>query len=244
MRCGPQTWTPMGSTLPARPTIPPPTRTHTLISCMRSSLRRPRFRPSAQVDPESEGALLPRHTQDESKPAFTPRVGEFKFWKQSMEGIAFAFFLTFFSMFDVLVYWPILVLYFILLFVITMQKKIAHMIKWKCVSPSPPLASRALPATRPLPSPKPTLPARTLALSPTSLTGISRAPARPKNNTAGEKRQSPQLAPSSQAPAGNEGGNQPTPFVQPTYFPLPQEFRTFLLFFFFFFFFFFLQHTR
>jgi hypothetical protein len=85
------------------------------------------------VDPESEGATLPRHTGDDSKPSFTPKMGEFKFWKLSVEGIAFATLLTFFSMFNVLVYWPILVLYFLLLLVITMQKKIAHMIKWKCV---------------------------------------------------------------------------------------------------------------
>ena len=87
----------------------------------------------SQVDPESEGATLPRHTGDDSKPSFTPKMGEFKFWKLSVEGIAFATLLTFFSMFNVLVYWPILVLYFLLLLVITMQKKIAHMIKWKCV---------------------------------------------------------------------------------------------------------------
>ena len=85
------------------------------------------------MDPDSEGPTLPRHTSDDSKPSFTPRVGEFKFWKLSMEGTAVAFAMTFFSVFNVLVYWPILVLYFILLLVITMQKKIAHMIKHKCV---------------------------------------------------------------------------------------------------------------
>ncbi len=85
------------------------------------------------MDPDSEGPTLPRHTGDDSKPSFTPRVGEFKFWKLSMEGTAVASVMTFFSVFNVLVYWPILVLYFILLLVITMQKKIAHMIKHKCV---------------------------------------------------------------------------------------------------------------
>lgn len=84
-----------------------------------------------QVDPESEGPTLPRHTGDDSKPSFTPRVGEFKFWKLSMEGTGVAFLMTFFSIFDILVYWPILVLYFLLLLFVTLQKKIAHMVKYR-----------------------------------------------------------------------------------------------------------------
>lgn len=40
-----------------------------------------------------------------------------------------SFFMTFFEIFDVPVYWPILLLYFISLFLLTMKRQIKHMIK-------------------------------------------------------------------------------------------------------------------
>ena len=39
--------------------------------------------------------------------------------------------MTFFSIFDVPVFWPILLLYWLLLFVVTMKRQIKHMIKYK-----------------------------------------------------------------------------------------------------------------
>lgn len=44
-----------------------------------------------------------------------------------------AFLMTFFSMFDVPVFWPILLCYWIVLFVLTMKRQIMHMIKYKYV---------------------------------------------------------------------------------------------------------------
>jgi hypothetical protein len=44
-----------------------------------------------------------------------------------------AFVLTFFPMFDVPVFWPILLLYWIVLFALTMKRQIRHMIKYKYV---------------------------------------------------------------------------------------------------------------
>ncbi|CAL9189909.1 unnamed protein product [Musa hybrid cultivar] len=44
-----------------------------------------------------------------------------------------AFAMTFFSVFDVPVFWPILVCYWIVLFVLTMKRQIVHMIKYKYV---------------------------------------------------------------------------------------------------------------
>ena len=41
--------------------------------------------------------------------------------------------MTFFELFDVPVFWPILLLYFIVLFVITMKRQIRHMVKYKYV---------------------------------------------------------------------------------------------------------------
>lgn len=43
------------------------------------------------------------------------------------------FVMTFFSAFDVPVFWPILLCYWIVLFVLTMRRQIAHMIKYKYV---------------------------------------------------------------------------------------------------------------
>lgn len=44
-----------------------------------------------------------------------------------------AFLLTFFSIFDVPVFWPILLFYWIVLFTLTMRRQIMHMIKYKYV---------------------------------------------------------------------------------------------------------------
>ena len=44
-----------------------------------------------------------------------------------------AFVLTFFSMLDVPVFWPILLCYWGVLFVLTMKRQILHMIKYKYV---------------------------------------------------------------------------------------------------------------
>ena len=41
--------------------------------------------------------------------------------------------MTFFEIFDVPVFWPILLLYFLVLFFITMKRQIRHMIKYKYV---------------------------------------------------------------------------------------------------------------
>lgn len=44
-----------------------------------------------------------------------------------------AFVMTFFSAFDVPVFWPILLFYWLVLFVLTMRRQIIHMIKYKYV---------------------------------------------------------------------------------------------------------------
>uniref|UniRef100_A0A803LP77 Protein RER1 n=1 Tax=Chenopodium quinoa TaxID=63459 RepID=A0A803LP77_CHEQI len=44
-----------------------------------------------------------------------------------------AFVLTFFSVFDVPVFWPILLCYWVVLFVLTMKRQIAHMIKYRYI---------------------------------------------------------------------------------------------------------------
>ncbi|KAG0459986.1 hypothetical protein HPP92_023114 [Vanilla planifolia] len=70
------------------------------------------------VDPEIEGldgASLPTRGSDEFKP-FIRRLPEFKFWYSISKAICIAFVMTFFTVFDVPVFWPILLCYWIVLF--------------------------------------------------------------------------------------------------------------------------------
>ena len=62
---------------------------------------------------------------------FARRLPEFKFWLSCTKAVLISLLLSFFSIFDVPVFWPILVLYFFVLFYVTM--KITHMIKHKYV---------------------------------------------------------------------------------------------------------------
>lgn len=87
---------------------------------------------SPQIDPETDGLLLPQKNAEEFRP-FSRRVPEFKFWLSSAKATTIAFFMTFFRVFDIPVFWPILLLYFIALFVLTMKRQIKHMIKHKYV---------------------------------------------------------------------------------------------------------------
>ncbi|CAN6541895.1 hypothetical protein FF1_018794 [Malus domestica] len=93
---------------------------------------------SPQVDPEihdlssSDGPSLPTRGSDEFRP-FVRRLPEFKFWYSITKAFCIAFAMTFFSAFDVPVFWPILLFYWVVLFVLTMRRQIVHMIKYKYV---------------------------------------------------------------------------------------------------------------
>jgi len=93
---------------------------------------------SPMVDPEldpsaaPDGPALPMRGSDEFKP-FIRRLPEFKFWYAITKAFVVAFVMTFFSVFDVPVFWPILLCYWIVLFILTMKRQIMHMIKYKYV---------------------------------------------------------------------------------------------------------------
>ncbi|XP_023728451.1 protein RER1A [Lactuca sativa] len=87
---------------------------------------------SPQVDPELDGPSLPTSRSEEFRP-FVRRLPEFKFWYSITKAFCIAFTLTFFSMFDVPVFWPILLFYWLVLFVSTMKRQIMHMIKYRYV---------------------------------------------------------------------------------------------------------------
>eukprot|EP01059_Diplonema_ambulator_P035707 TRINITY_DN8527_c0_g1_i1.p1 TRINITY_DN8527_c0_g1~~TRINITY_DN8527_c0_g1_i1.p1 ORF type:complete len:184 (+),score=48.52 TRINITY_DN8527_c0_g1_i1:85-636(+) len=82
------------------------------------------------VDPESEdddqGPGLPSLAGDEYKP-FVRKMPEFKVWLSAVKAIVVCLFMTFLPFLDIPVYWPILLVYFVLLFVLTAKKQIMHM---------------------------------------------------------------------------------------------------------------------
>ncbi|POY73856.1 hypothetical protein BMF94_3026 [Rhodotorula taiwanensis] len=104
----------------------------------------PKFDPALEADTDAEeGApTLPTSKGDlaadgEFRP-FIRRLPEFKFWSvlalppySATKACSFAFIAAFIPVFDVPVFWPILVMYFCILTFITMRRQIAHMRKYK-----------------------------------------------------------------------------------------------------------------
>uniref|UniRef100_A0A1J3K2U3 Protein RER1 n=1 Tax=Noccaea caerulescens TaxID=107243 RepID=A0A1J3K2U3_NOCCA len=90
---------------------------------------------SPQDDPEASlttGGTLPTRGSDEYRP-FVRRLPEFKFWLSIIRAFVIGFTMTFFQVFDVPVFWPILLFYWVMLFFLTMRKQIQHMIKYRYV---------------------------------------------------------------------------------------------------------------
>eukprot|EP00567_Pseudictyota_dubia_P015438 CAMPEP_0197447002 /NCGR_PEP_ID=MMETSP1175-20131217/11767_1 /TAXON_ID=1003142 /ORGANISM="Triceratium dubium, Strain CCMP147" /LENGTH=196 /DNA_ID=CAMNT_0042978181 /DNA_START=185 /DNA_END=775 /DNA_ORIENTATION=- len=85
-------------------------------------------------DPRDSGPGLPTTEKDgkEYRP-FARRLPEFKFWMACSRGTCISIMMTFFSVFDVPVFWPILLMYFGVLFFMTMKRQIMHMYKHKYV---------------------------------------------------------------------------------------------------------------
>lgn len=81
-----------------------------------------------------DGLSLPTSSKEgkEYRP-FARRLPEFKFWLACTRGVGTGIMMTFFSMFDVPVFWPILLMYFGVLFFMTMKRQIMHMYKHKYV---------------------------------------------------------------------------------------------------------------
>jgi hypothetical protein len=88
--------------------------------------------PEGSSEADADGAALPSATGDEFKP-YVPKMQEYKVWRSMTKVVAICSFLTLFDLFDIPVFWPILVIYFILLFVTQMAGRIQHMLKHKYV---------------------------------------------------------------------------------------------------------------
>ncbi|BDD56065.1 retention in endoplasmic reticulum protein 1 [Monascus purpureus] len=96
----------------------------------------PKFDPSLTQDESMEdgdaSSSLPTKQDDEFRP-FIRRLPEFKFWHAATRAIAIAFICSWFAVFNIPVFWPVLVMYWIILFVMTMRRQIQHMIKYRYV---------------------------------------------------------------------------------------------------------------
>ncbi|CAI4925781.1 CRE_HP_G0004330.mRNA.1.CDS.1 [Saccharomyces cerevisiae] len=91
----------------------------------------PKFDMSLQQD-EENNELEAGEKSEEFRP-FIRRLPEFKFWYNSIRATIISLLLSLFSIFDIPVYWPILLMYFILLFFLTMRRQIQHMIKYRYI---------------------------------------------------------------------------------------------------------------
>ena len=82
----------------------------------------PKFDPSNEaIDNDMEDGSaggLPTKQDEEFRP-FIRRLPEFKFWYSATRAISIGFVCTWFSIFDVPVFWPVLVVYWLILFALT-----------------------------------------------------------------------------------------------------------------------------
>ncbi|KAI9486655.1 MAG: retrieval of early ER protein Rer1 [Benjaminiella poitrasii] len=96
----------------------------------------PKFDPSIELDAQAsemeEGPSLPVKNDEEFKP-FIRRLPEFKFWYSVTKAVVISIICSLFPFFDIPVYWPILLMYFIILFGLTMRRQISHMVKYRYI---------------------------------------------------------------------------------------------------------------
>ncbi|KAK5664373.1 hypothetical protein OQA88_596 [Cercophora sp. LCS_1] len=96
----------------------------------------PKFDPSndALDNDMEDGSIgtLPTRKDEEFRP-FIRRLPEFKFWHSATRAVAISFVCSWFEIFNVPVFWPVLVMYWLMLFILTMRKQIQHMIKYRYV---------------------------------------------------------------------------------------------------------------
>ena len=83
-----------------------------------------------EFDLNKDDSFLPQKNNEEYKP-FYRKVKEFTFWNRVSITLIVSIFLTFFKGFDIPVFWPLLLVYFFLIFGLVMKRQIQHMIKYR-----------------------------------------------------------------------------------------------------------------
>lgn len=98
----------------------------------------PKFDPSLESDTDMEDGMpagsssLPTKSDEEFKP-FVRRLPEFKFWHSATRAICIAFLCSWSEIFNLPVFWPVLVVYWLILVFLTMRRQIQSMIKYRYV---------------------------------------------------------------------------------------------------------------
>jgi hypothetical protein len=82
--------------------------------------------------PTETMGILPVKGDEEFRP-FIRRLPEFKFWYNAVRAVTIGLVCTIFPVLDIPVFWPILLMYFVSLFALTMRRQIQHMIRYKYV---------------------------------------------------------------------------------------------------------------
>ena len=85
-------------------------------------------------DPEEDqlnngDSYLPQKNNEEFRP-FQRKVKEYSFWSMMFWTFLISIPMTFFEAFNIPVFWPLLLVYFILIFFLIMRRQIKHMIKY------------------------------------------------------------------------------------------------------------------
>ena len=96
----------------------------------------PKFDPSLEQDADMEDGMpagessLPTKSDQEFRP-FVRRLPEFKFWHAATRAIVIGFACSWSEIFNLPVFWPVLVVYWLILVVLTMRRQIQSMIKYR-----------------------------------------------------------------------------------------------------------------
>jgi hypothetical protein len=96
----------------------------------------PKFDPSLESDTDMEDGMpagsssLPTKSDEEFKP-FVRRLPEFKFWHSATRAVCIAFACSWSEIFNLPVFWPVLVVYWLILVFLTMRRQIQSMIKYR-----------------------------------------------------------------------------------------------------------------
>lgn len=86
----------------------------------------------------SSSSSLPTRQTDEFKP-FVRRLPEFKFWYSATRAIVLAFCCSWSDIFNLPVFWPVLVVYWLILLFLTLRRQIQHMLSefsFRAVNPT------------------------------------------------------------------------------------------------------------
>lgn len=88
----------------------------------------PDFQAAREDLDSNSGPSLPTRIDDEFRP-FIRRLPEYKFWFLGTRATLISLFMSMFDIFDLPVFWPILLLYFFVLTFLTLRRQIQHMYK-------------------------------------------------------------------------------------------------------------------